>query len=185
MLAILFSLKSVETLENGLQTHSGASSESCSSVNTDAWCKRALKETFLYFGVNVNKPWRCIRTERLYLSQTKIHYFSKVHSHGTKANAKARIQKNKRRRSKKMFVFCFRSASMGLSDRSNIYCPQTKLREGNVFTGVYLFTVGCVPGVSTPSPPPGHPTCHIRLAIGRFVSVFLFAFARVNVPLRR
>ena len=42
MLAILFSLKSMETLENGLQTHSGASSQSCRSVDADAWCKQAL-----------------------------------------------------------------------------------------------------------------------------------------------
>ena len=42
MLAILFSLKSMETLENGLQTHSGASLQSCCSVDADAWCKRAL-----------------------------------------------------------------------------------------------------------------------------------------------
>ena len=44
-LAILFSLKSMETLENGLQPHSGASSQSCRSIDTDAWCKRALNET--------------------------------------------------------------------------------------------------------------------------------------------
>ena len=54
-LAILFSLKTVESLENGLQTHSGAiplisirtesqaSSQSCRSVDADAWCKRTLK----------------------------------------------------------------------------------------------------------------------------------------------
>ena len=42
-LAILFSLKSIEKLENGLQTYSGASSQSCHSVVTDAWCKRALR----------------------------------------------------------------------------------------------------------------------------------------------
>ena len=39
-LVILFSLKSMETLENGLQTHYGALSQSCCSVNADAWCKR-------------------------------------------------------------------------------------------------------------------------------------------------
>ena len=54
-LAILFSLKSMELLENRLQPHSGAtplismgtesqaSSQSCHSVDADAWCKWALK----------------------------------------------------------------------------------------------------------------------------------------------
>ena len=58
MLAILSSLKTVESLENGLQTHSGAiplisrrresqaSSQSCRSVDADAWCKRALRQGF-------------------------------------------------------------------------------------------------------------------------------------------
>ena len=53
-LAILFSLKSVESLENRLQPHSGvtpffsmrtesqASSLSCHRVDADAWCKWAL-----------------------------------------------------------------------------------------------------------------------------------------------
>ena len=53
-LAILLSLKSVESLENRLQTHSGAtplfsmrtelqaSSLSCCSVDADAWCKWSL-----------------------------------------------------------------------------------------------------------------------------------------------
>ena len=53
-LAILFSLKSVELLENGLQTYSGVtplfsmrtesqvSSQSCHSIDADAWCKWAL-----------------------------------------------------------------------------------------------------------------------------------------------
>ena len=41
-LAVLFSLKSMETLENGLQTHSGASLQSCRSIDTDAWYKWAL-----------------------------------------------------------------------------------------------------------------------------------------------
>ena len=53
-LAILFSLKTVESLENRLQTHFGAtplfsmrtvllsSSQSCRSVDADAWCKWAL-----------------------------------------------------------------------------------------------------------------------------------------------
>ena len=40
-LVILFSLKSMETLENGLQTHYGALSQSCCSADADAWCKRA------------------------------------------------------------------------------------------------------------------------------------------------
>ena len=55
MLVILFSLKSVESLENRLQPRSGAtslfsmrteslaSSLSCCSVDADAWCKRALR----------------------------------------------------------------------------------------------------------------------------------------------
>ena len=54
-LEILFSLKTVESLENRLQTNSGAtplfsmrtvllaSSQSCRSVDADAWCKQALK----------------------------------------------------------------------------------------------------------------------------------------------
>ena len=35
-------LKSMETLENGLQPHSGASLQSCCSVDADAWWKQAL-----------------------------------------------------------------------------------------------------------------------------------------------
>ena len=54
-LVILFSLKSVESLENRLQPHSGvtpffsmrtesqASSLSCHSIDADAWCKWALR----------------------------------------------------------------------------------------------------------------------------------------------
>ena len=45
MLAILFSLKSMEMLGNGLQPQSGASSQSCRSVDADAWCKRALMDS--------------------------------------------------------------------------------------------------------------------------------------------
>ena len=53
MLVILFSLKTMGSLENELQLHSGvtplismrteslASSQSCCSIDTDAWCKRA------------------------------------------------------------------------------------------------------------------------------------------------
>ena len=41
-LVILFSLKLMETLENRLQTHSGASLQSCRSIDADAWCKWAL-----------------------------------------------------------------------------------------------------------------------------------------------
>ena len=53
-LVTLFSFKSVESLENALQTHSGvtplismrmeslASSQSCCSLDADAWCKRTL-----------------------------------------------------------------------------------------------------------------------------------------------
>ena len=43
-LVILFSLKSMETLENGLQTHSGASSQSGRSIDVDAWCKTGPKQ---------------------------------------------------------------------------------------------------------------------------------------------
>ena len=42
MIAILFSLKSIETLENGLQTHSGASLQSCRRVDTDVGVNGAL-----------------------------------------------------------------------------------------------------------------------------------------------
>ena len=42
-LAILFSLKWMVTLENGLQTHSGVSSQNCRIIDADAWCKPALK----------------------------------------------------------------------------------------------------------------------------------------------
>ena len=53
-LAILFSLKMMESLENGLQPQSGviplflittellASPQSCHNIEADAWCKRAL-----------------------------------------------------------------------------------------------------------------------------------------------
>ena len=53
-LAILFSLKTMESLENGLQPNSGVTllfstrrvllvaSQSCRSVDPDSWCKRAL-----------------------------------------------------------------------------------------------------------------------------------------------
>ena len=41
-LAILFSLKSPETLENGLQTHSAASLQSYRSIDADTWYKWAL-----------------------------------------------------------------------------------------------------------------------------------------------
>ena len=55
MLAILFSLKSMESFENGLQLHFGvillfsmrteslASLQSCCSVDADTWCKRTLR----------------------------------------------------------------------------------------------------------------------------------------------
>ena len=58
-LVILFPLKSIETLENGLQPHSGAtslfsmrtelqvSSHSCHSVDADAWRKWALRVNIL------------------------------------------------------------------------------------------------------------------------------------------
>ena len=40
----------METLENGLQTHSGASLQSGCSVDADAWCKRALAREIVYLG---------------------------------------------------------------------------------------------------------------------------------------
>ena len=55
MLVILFSLKTMESLKNGLQSHSEvtslfsmtavslASLWSCRSIDADIWCKRALK----------------------------------------------------------------------------------------------------------------------------------------------
>ena len=43
MIAILFSFKSMETLENGLQIHSGASLQSCHSVDADVGVNGALK----------------------------------------------------------------------------------------------------------------------------------------------
>ena len=60
-LAILFSMKSVESLENRLQPHSGAtplfsirtesqaSSLSCRSVDADAWCKQVLRLHLVFF----------------------------------------------------------------------------------------------------------------------------------------
>ena len=53
MLAILFSLKSMEMLETGLQTHSGASLQSCCSVDVDAWCKRAHYKGFVVLYIVV------------------------------------------------------------------------------------------------------------------------------------
>ena len=45
-LVILFSLKSMETFENGLLTHYGALSRSCCSVDADACCKRARNHNY-------------------------------------------------------------------------------------------------------------------------------------------
>ena len=61
-LVILFSLKSMETFENGLQTHSGASSQSCRSVDTDIWCKRALM-VLLHFKGCRSHTVRCATRE--------------------------------------------------------------------------------------------------------------------------
>ena len=59
--AILFSLKTMELLENRLKSHSNAtplfsmtvvslaSSQDCRSVDSDAWCKQAI--TMLYQGM--------------------------------------------------------------------------------------------------------------------------------------
>ena len=58
MLVILFSLTSMETLKNLLQTNSGASSQICCSVDADTWCKQApnaiemnLKNLFLLYPI--------------------------------------------------------------------------------------------------------------------------------------
>ena len=80
MLTRLFSLKTMESLENGLQLHSGAtplfsmrtillaSSQSCRSIHTDAWCKGALnvntitcchRPQFLTFDPNANADVTC------------------------------------------------------------------------------------------------------------------------------
>ena len=58
-LVILFSLKSMEMLENGLQTHYGALSQSCCSFDADAWCKRALTMV-IAFGFLSKNLRRCI-----------------------------------------------------------------------------------------------------------------------------
>ena len=61
MLAILFLLKTVKSLENGLQTYSGAtplfsirteslaSSQSYRTIDTDAWCKWSLSRVYTGF----------------------------------------------------------------------------------------------------------------------------------------
>ena len=70
MLVILFSLKSIELFENRLQPHSGAtplfsmrtislaSLQSCSSIDADAWCKRALRlrKKSLALSLCINGP---------------------------------------------------------------------------------------------------------------------------------
>ena len=60
MPAMLFSLKTVDSLQNGLQPHSGvtpsfsmktlllATSQSCGSVDSDAGCKQTLTESHIY-----------------------------------------------------------------------------------------------------------------------------------------
>ena len=60
MIAVLFSLKTMESLQNGFATYFQATplfsmrtklqvlSQSCRSVDADAWCKRALKDTKLF-----------------------------------------------------------------------------------------------------------------------------------------
>ena len=50
MLAILFSLKSMETLENGLQTHSGASLQSCTTTLHFIWSN--IADASLTLGMN-------------------------------------------------------------------------------------------------------------------------------------
>ena len=61
MLAILFSFKSMELLENGLQFHSGTtplfsmidvslpSLQSCCRIDADAWCKETLTLFNVYY----------------------------------------------------------------------------------------------------------------------------------------
>ena len=66
MLLILFSLKTMVSLENEYQLHSEetplfsmrtvslASSQSCGSVGSDVWCKRALKTKFWLSIIQIN-----------------------------------------------------------------------------------------------------------------------------------
>ena len=69
-LAILFSLKTMESLQNGVATHfqatplfsmkteSQASSQRCRSIDADAWCKRAL--TISTFAKKTNVPFSLV-----------------------------------------------------------------------------------------------------------------------------
>ena len=64
-LTTLFSLKTMESLQNWVATHFRmtllflmrtlllASSQSCSSVVVDAWCKRALKDSVSHFSETI------------------------------------------------------------------------------------------------------------------------------------
>ena len=74
MLAILFSWKSMELLQNGVATHFSvtplfsmrtellASLQSCRSVDTDVWCKRALSNS------------RCIKCFDLFPHRMEEYY---------------------------------------------------------------------------------------------------------------
>ena len=73
-LAILFSLKTMESPQNGVATHfqaiplismkteSQASSQNCRSIDADAWCKRDLR---LYLHQNGNERQRCVTADEL------------------------------------------------------------------------------------------------------------------------
>ena len=54
-LAILLSLKSMETLENGLQTHSGASLQSCTAAFDFIWSD--IADASLTLGINEPLLW--------------------------------------------------------------------------------------------------------------------------------
>ena len=60
-LVILFSLKSIEMLKSGLQTKSGASSQSCCSIEANAWWKRVLKMLIGSIETKCNLIWWKIR----------------------------------------------------------------------------------------------------------------------------
>ena len=87
MLVILISLKAGESLENGLQPHSGvtpmfsmrtelqASSHSCHNVDADAWCKWALTSAF---ALSINTTIFCHRTHSWRLTQTRMQPLSCV-----------------------------------------------------------------------------------------------------------
>ena len=105
MLVILFSLKTIESLENGLQPHlfslrteSLAPSQSCCTVDTDAWCKWTLRKTHVCVSVarsvNVNSA-RAIEIGIVLEKRTFIFYFRSV------PNLVIFVEKNKRQSEKR------------------------------------------------------------------------------------